>query len=306
MEEQLSIIGRNFYPGLTLMCWYNLQETFSNLGVGSRFRLVLVERGSGILQFGQYRQIFLAPTLFCLNEQEHLGLEQAVDLKAQALYFHPSVVNSVFTFENIRGNFEGFTATEVQDNWLFRAFLRRDEQYNGQLRIDPMTAQHIVYLIRAANREMTQQDNDKWPCSGRSFLLELLIVVGRLASHGNRASLSEDQLSGPAGDVDPVILHLLTHYNEKLTVGDLSRQFHTNRTTLTERFRKTTGVPVMTYLAQLRIRMASSMLHDTSLPICEVAGRVGFKDLTHFGRTFRKYMGCTPSEYRERYCWMLR
>ncbi len=61
----------------------------------------------------------------------------------------------------------------------------------------------------------------------------------------------------------------------------------------------------MTYLTQLRIRLAALMLRDTKLPISEVMWRVGFRDGTHFGRTFRKHTAQSPSEYREQYCWML-
>ena len=86
----------------------------------------------------------------------------------------------------------------------------------------------------------------------------------------------------------------------------MAQRFHTNRTTLTERFGLVTGQPVLSYLIRLRVRLASLMLRDTMLPVSEVMTRVGFTDSTHFGRTFRKHLGCTPSEYRTRFCWMMR
>jgi len=45
--------------------------------------------------------------------------------------------------------------------------------------------------------------------------------------------------------------------------------------------------------------MASVMLKDTLLPVSEVMERVGFNDSTHFSRTFKKYMGLSPSEFRD-------
>jgi YesN/AraC family two-component response regulator len=34
--------------------------------------------------------------------------------------------------------------------------------------------------------------------------------------------------------------------------------------------------------------------------------RVGYQDSTHFWRTFRKHIGLSPREYRDRYCWLMR
>lgn len=50
--------------------------------------------------------------------------------------------------------------------------------------------------------------------------------------------------------------------------------------------------------------MASTMLRDTMLPINEIMTRVGFCDTVHFLRTFKKYTGDSPSEYRKKYNWM--
>jgi AraC family L-rhamnose operon regulatory protein RhaS len=101
-----------------------------------------------------------------------------------------------------------------------------------------------------------------------------------------------------------IILYLHAHYHEKITIPALTRAFHTNRTTLTERFRRATKMPIMAYLAHLRMRQASLLLRDTVLPVSEVMLRVGYQDSTHFWRTFRKHIGLSPSEYRDRYCWL--
>jgi len=62
-----------------------------------------------------------------------------------------------------------------------------------------------------------------------------------------------------------------------------------------------TGMTIVAYLIQLRIKLAATMLRDTGLPVTEIHQRVGFNDDSHFRRTFRKYTGASPSEYRQRY-----
>jgi AraC family L-rhamnose operon regulatory protein RhaS len=299
---ELLTTGREIYPGYQVLAWHNPQETF-DLGVGSRLRLVYIEQGTGILHFPQRREAFIAPALFCLNETDAPHLEQTIAVKAQALYLHPSTVNSALDFENVRSRPSTFSTTEQQDSSMLRAFIHRDANYAGHLRLDPVSARRLAGLFEAIGQELGEQRDWFWPCRSRSFILELLFITDHVFDRS--FTLVMPPPAEHSGDeLGPVIVFLHAHYQEKITVDTLTRQFHTNRTTLTERFREATGVPVMTYLTQLRISLAASMLHDTTLPIFEVATRVGFNDLTNFGRAFRKIMGCPPSEYRERYCWL--
>lgn len=58
--------------------------------------------------------------------------------------------------------------------------------------------------------------------------------------------------------------------------------------------------PVKAYLIKLRLFLASQMLAETSIPVSEVINRVGFNDVVHFSRIFRKKFGYSPSEYRQK------
>ncbi len=302
----LDTLGWRFHPGIIFRFRHIAPETFEAVPeVEGRYRLVLVERGAGILNLAGKRCPFIAPALFCLNERDVPVLEQSHDLEARSLVFDPCLVNSAFTPENLRDPSSVFEGTAFQDVELLRAFFHRDEGYYGQIHIPPPVARHIASRFDAVEDELVNQSTLYWPCRSRSFFLEIAVILFRLFSSPQENDLPEEVLLDSAPEVDPVILHLYTHYHEKLTVDALSRAFHTNRTTLEQRFHQATGVSVITYLTRLRIRVAATLLHDTKIPVAEVADRVGFKDKTHFGRTFRKLMGCSPAEYRQRYCWML-
>jgi AraC-like DNA-binding protein len=289
-------------PNHRMPLWHNPREIFSpDLGAGTRLRLILVEGGTGILRLADRREVFAAPAVFCLNETDRPELEQSVGLRAQALYFHPNVVNSALTFENLRGPGDKLSLTEQQDRYWLKPFVQRDSGAGGYLCLGPVSAQRISSLLKAAGRTLASQDDWNWSCRSRSYLLELLFVLERVASAPQVAE--EDFLPEFSGDADPIILYLHTHYQEKVTLAELARVFHTNRTTLTERFRQSTGVSVITYLIQLRVRLAALMLRDTSLSVAEIGERVGFNDNSHFTRTFRDTMECSPTEYRQRYCW---
>jgi AraC family L-rhamnose operon regulatory protein RhaS len=181
--------------------------------------------------------------------------------------------------------------------------VQRSLAYGGELRIGPNSAQRLSHLFEATSQEIALQRDDGWPCRSRSFLLELLFLVERIFSAPRETDGSV--LTTASDDVTEVIMYLHAHYDRRITVEELTGTFHVNRTTLTERFREATGMPVIAYLIQLRVRMAAMLLRDTKLSITEILHRVGFNDHTHFGRTFRKHLGYSPSEYRENFNWML-
>ncbi|MBB3814102.1 AraC-like DNA-binding protein [Xanthomonas arboricola] len=95
------------------------------------------------------------------------------------------------------------------------------------------------------------------------------------------------------------LVHLGEHYAEPLTLGDLARQAHVSQSHLGFLFRDELGTPFKPMLQQLRIEKAKELLHQQRrLRITEVALKVGFGDLSHFEKSFRRLVGVSPREFR--------
>ena len=293
--------GRDKYPGYRLALKTMAVEpsaSYENIGM---FLILYVKAGTCYLQKNQGRVPLLAPALVLFDETETLAIHQAVDFQGKLIAFHPKVINSVFDLASLRSTPSPFSATAAQDLFNLSVFLKPQGQRSFQL--DPGRAQRMGQMMELLDQELQAQRDSFWPCRSRSFLLEILFFLERLP-HEQDSPWQTTVLSPDCQAMDPVLLHLHTHYHQKLTIPHLVRQFHTNRTTLASRFQDSTGQPVMTYLNNLRIRLATSLLRDTTLSISEIHQRVGFRDASHFGRTFRKQTGLTPLEYRKAYCWM--
>ena len=63
-------------------------------------------------------------------------------------------------------------------------------------------------------------------------------------------------------------------------------------------FRNCTGRTYWDYINQIRLKKASQLLVETNDAICKIALACGFHDVSSFNRSFKKDIGCTPSEYR--------
>ena len=113
--------------------------------------------------------------------------------------------------------------------------------------------------------------------------------------------LSESLITETSFEVKDVLLYLHNNYKQKITIPDLSRHFHVNRTTLSDRFYEATGETIITYLNKHRINLSAIFLRESTLSISDIADEVGFNDTAYFAKLFRKYMHHTPSGYRQRY-----
>jgi len=67
---------------------------------------------------------------------------------------------------------------------------------------------------------------------------------------------------------------------------------------LSREFRRQFGCTLGEYGRQIRIDQAKSQLITTKLPLAEISLRLGFSDQAHFSRTFKRYTGFSPLEYR--------
>ena len=82
------------------------------------------------------------------------------------------------------------------------------------------------------------------------------------------------------------------------TVEQLASAVSMSRTSLSDRFRSTTGMPPMQYLTRLRIASAARELRTGRASLAEIAVRVGYGSEYALSKAFRREKGVTPSAYR--------
>lgn len=96
------------------------------------------------------------------------------------------------------------------------------------------------------------------------------------------------------------LLYMQTHYGEDISLDDIARESYVGRSELCRCFRRVLGTSPKEFLLQYRIRQATTLLKKSEYQIADVAELTGFSSPSHFGSYFKKYMGCTPKEYRGR------
>lgn len=95
-----------------------------------------------------------------------------------------------------------------------------------------------------------------------------------------------------------IIQYIQAHTAEEISYTALSKQFHFNASHINRVFRKNTGKSLHAFLVDYRIHAAMELLRSQDAPISEIAASVGFTDVPHFIKTFKRYTGQTPAKYR--------
>ena len=98
--------------------------------------------------------------------------------------------------------------------------------------------------------------------------------------------------------VKNALAYIEENYREKLKLSDVADQIYVSQWHLSKLLNKHTGQNFSEILNNIRIEKAKELLKDPSLRIGDIAEEVGFLDMAHFSRVFKKQAGISANEYR--------
>lgn len=119
--------------------------------------------------------------------------------------------------------------------------------------------------------------------------------------HWVRCAIDKDgaALNGHHAGLKRALFYLADHFARPITLDELAGQAHVSPSHLSYLFRTELQTSFKTLLGRLRLRKASELLlADQRQPITDIAMSVGFADLSHFEKSFRRHWGQSPREFR--------
>jgi transcriptional regulator GlxA family with amidase domain len=91
------------------------------------------------------------------------------------------------------------------------------------------------------------------------------------------------------------------HYAEGAGIDAIAEMVGISPRHFKRRFRKATGESPLAYLQALRIEAAKTQLATTQANVNEITYMIGYEDSSTFRRLFKKQVGISPREYREKF-----
>lgn len=103
-----------------------------------------------------------------------------------------------------------------------------------------------------------------------------------------------------SSSVDAARAYIHMHFAEDITREEVARHVCLAPEYFAKQFKKEYGTTIKDYINMCRANAARDLLKTTDLSITEIAGRVGFSDSSYFTVVFKKIMGASPSEFRQK------
>ena len=247
-----------------------------------RFEIMLVNEGSGTYTTDRGEYPICPGDVFVFSSNEfHCITDVGPDgLKITNLHFEPTY---------LRGN-SSDSQSAMNINFCF------SHHTDFSNRIPATISSSPAFLIQKIVEELTAR-KEEYSLSVRSLLNLLLITL--LRDHGyadERTDIKDEHLR----NIQRVLTHIDEHFNEKITLQDLSELAGLTPNYFCTLFKEICGFTPWNYVNARRIDKAIAMILQDGIKInlITVATECGFNNTANFNKTFKKVTGMTPSEYR--------
>lgn len=239
-------------------------------------------------------------------------------IRSEALYFiNPGELHSIFT-ENAKSsgedaivfspdilNLDSYDAAQTQliqpiqnGMLLFPRCLTPDHKAFAPVRdtfLEAMRSFQTPPDGTPAQRNGAATDDLTSQLFMKSSLLRILAVLS-----GSRLFLpTEKNHDKRVEEIKTVLTYIKENYKEKIYIQDLARQVNMNAQYFCRFFKKSIGRSPMEYINEYRLKQSLRLLKETDLPVTEVCLECGYNNLGNFLRSFKKYAGTTPLQYRK-------
>lgn len=174
----------------------------------------------------------------------------------------------------------------VSNNHDDESFLNRVKQS-----LPPSTGKEIENIYNES-RVFTKSDYNSQITLLGAFALQL----SDLAINLSEKCTSQHDI------IDSTKSYIQTHLSEKICLDTLAERVNITSSYLCKQFKKATGLTIIEYVNRHRIEKAKKLLvQKDEVKVIEIAYETGFQSLSQFNRSFLRYVGISPTEYKNKH-----
>lgn len=140
--------------------------------------------------------------------------------------------------------------------------------------------------------------------AGAARIIQLLSILNQIALSDDRTYLSAEAPPAPPPSVPYPRLHRIIQYiadnfDRPISLDEAARTVNLSKYAFCRFFKRSTHKSFIHYLNEFRVSKACKLLSGNTYSITQISLLTGFNNLSYFNRQFKKFMNCTPSEYRD-------
>lgn len=140
-----------------------------------------------------------------------------------------------------------------------------------------------------------------------SALFELFAVLSSTLSSSSD-NLRSARISPTASDIAAQLEHYAAHMENRTsqdagqdTIRKIAAEIGYSTSSVNRMFSRAFGMSPRQYLSTLMLKKSKLLLMDPELTIENIALRMGYKNISHFSRQFKRWTGESPSEFRHKF-----
>lgn len=117
-----------------------------------------------------------------------------------------------------------------------------------------------------------------------------------IQSMGNAPSFAE---SSTQLAIENVVLYMRSHPEQNFTIQELAKLANMSPYYFSHQFKNFLGVSPITYMSNLKITLAKTILLYTNTPVCQIAEILGYSSSASFINAFKARVGSSPTMFRQ-------
>lgn len=98
--------------------------------------------------------------------------------------------------------------------------------------------------------------------------------------------------------LEKVMHYIQANYAQKISLDELASYAALSPAYFSSVFKEEIGVSVTSFINQIRVGHAKSLLKNTNLKLIDISSMVGFEEQSYFSRVFKQEVGVSPNKYR--------
>lgn len=157
--------------------------------------------------------------------------------------------------------------------------------------VDPELTKLCAQLFQTISLHLTDGEGRTDPLIQTMGLALLQLTLESLKKKGHAVELSCPPYA------NDILTYLQTRIEEKVSMEDVSREFHLSQAHIFRVFRQTYHISPINYLIYCRMRQARVLILKHHMSTEEIAKQLAYSNVYHFARIFQRFFGCTPEQY---------
>lgn len=149
--------------------------------------------------------------------------------------------------------------------------------------------QNLFFLMHSIYSSKSQRKD--------SFLYHTLnLILLNITEYGTPAAFNKMVLHPVINDA---LIYLITSKDRSISLQEIADKYRISPAYFSVLFRNDMGMTYSKYMNKLKLDYAKRLLETTDMHILDICYECGFKNNSHFVRTFKEATGIAPSEFRK-------